>query len=393
MHKFLSSPELDIHNDNISNLDDLATDMFNSHSIEELVRRFVLHLGKYIECDRIAICRKIDPQQVQVLTEAISPKVCSIKNQVFPTSCFGISSLQSCTHDQIFTINDTAKITETLAVQQYWQETQIRAIMCAPILFDNLETPPIKQSWGLAMIQSFQPRAWLHSERQIFLQITQILSQCLQYWQLRLDSQAKPKYCTEALGETFSKIEEYEDLDFTRINLEQNSETSGLAINLDNGLSEESETINATEITPEIHISSDLANLDLTGGDSPLDLSLNRANLLEGDVSLMETINLAMQQWETYHPKLDTSPDLHDIDWDSNTSEDVLESLIEEYTESNTSRAEYLREKVKNLVSNLQAKMDEIAKIKLQIHELVTLQESKQLEFRQILENLCKEDY
>jgi hypothetical protein len=399
MNNFLSSPQQNFQSDRPCNLDYLATEMFNSHSIEELIRNFLFNLGECMQCDRIAICREINHQQVQVLAEAISPQVISIKHKFFPTSYFGIDSLITCSEPanstkQIFTIEDTTQITATLSIHQRWQDTQVRSVMSTPILFDTGGSSQLKQSWGLVFVQYMQPHRWLPSEHQTFRQITQILDQCLQYWQLRLRSQVSPNYCSQVLSKSLAAIEEHEDLreglSFTRIYLHENTKPSCLDSHLGNPLNEGSTEI--TEIT-EIFVNSNVANLEMTEEDSALDFTEIRANSIEGDVMLMKNINLAMQQWENYHPKVQSSSDIQGVDWDSNTLEDVLESLIGEYADGGNNRAEYLREKVKRLVHNLQLKIDELANIKQQIHDLVNLQAKTQLEFRQILENLREEDY
>ena len=49
------------------NFASLVTDMLTSESVEQLLTIFLTNMGERLNVDRVAVCRAIAPQQIQVL--------------------------------------------------------------------------------------------------------------------------------------------------------------------------------------------------------------------------------------------------------------------------------------------------------------------------------------
>ena len=153
--------------------------MFASSSPEELLQIFLTNLGEQLMVSRVAIYQLTDQHEGVVLLEAVAPNIQSIKNKIYPITYFGIDSLSKYPHDRAIAFADVSQITQTLTVHQRWQNSQLRAMISVPIVFDALPNPEIKNHriWGLAFVQQCdQPRQWQSQEVNFLLDLSQVFS-------------------------------------------------------------------------------------------------------------------------------------------------------------------------------------------------------------------------
>lgn len=68
-----------LHSNQKLALESIATAMFSSPSLEELLKVFLTSLGAHLAVDRVAILKFINQQEGKILVEAISPNFRGIK--------------------------------------------------------------------------------------------------------------------------------------------------------------------------------------------------------------------------------------------------------------------------------------------------------------------------
>ncbi len=343
-------------------VESIATAMFSSTSPEALLKIFLTSLGEKLATNRVAIYQFIDQNEGKILVEAVSPNCPSIKNHIYPINYFGVDSTRNYPCDRPVILSDVAQITETWTVHQYWQRTQIKAMMSAPILLD--ESTSINQLWGLAVVQQCdRVRVWKDQEAEFLFKMSQVLSQCLQYWQLRLRSPAFSKlFFADEQYVGNDNLDDQEDLVVKRVELYQDSE----------------------EIPTEIAVSGNF----LLSDDEDNEI-LDRINFKGSQSSINQAINLAMQRldWKRENASVqhDGSMDFDDVDVESLTLEDVLEDIHHNTTQD---KVEYLQQRVQELTESLQQKLDEVEMLQQQVQELTDSQQR----FRQILLDLQSEN-
>lgn len=393
----------------------VIADMLACESAEQLLRIFLTNVGEKLNVDRVAVCRAIAPQQIQVLVEAIASDCKTIKNNIYPTKYFGFDSFQSCPRDRAIIFSDTSQVTETLSIHQQWQSTLVRAMICAPILFDGLDPDSYSNVWGIAIVQCHQPRQWQAHEAKSFREITQALGECLQYWsllmrsselrspnhkhqqiftdqidQLLANSKAKSNNSTDAISSPDDannlhhrspepsqflapnmrqiELQDLDELGCIRVVLTKMPDEM-LCADLQDAIASEIAIINNFGLTEDIEYAQS-----------------ENSNAPDPDNGLNQAINLAMQRLEQYFDKL---PDIDDeIDAESRTEEDVLENIAQLRHGSAENRMEYLQQKVIILIADLQQKNHEILDLRSQLQQLIKAQE----EFRQIIVALQSEN-
>ena len=235
-------------------------------------------------------------------------------------------------------------------------------MMSAPILLD--ESTSINQLWGLAVVQQCdRVRAWKDQEAEFLFKMSQVLSQCLQYWQLRLRSPAFSKlFFADEQYAGNDNLDDQEEFVVKRVELYQDAE----------------------EIPTEIAVSGNF----LISDDEDNEI-LDRINFKGSQSSINQAINLAMQEldWkrENGSVQYDGYRDFDDVDVESLTLEDVLEDIHHNTTQD---KVEYLQQRVQELTESLQQKLDEVEMLHQQIQELTNSQQK----VRQILLDLQSEN-
>jgi hypothetical protein len=226
----------------------IATAMFSSNSPEELLKIFLTSLGDHLGVSRVAIYQFTNQYEGIVLVEAIAPNIQSIKNQIYPISYFGVNSLKNYPYAHPVKLSNVAQIPEIYSVHQSWQSNQVKAMMSAPILFNLLGG--CDQIWGLAFVQQCdRPRQWESQEACFLFELSQVLGQCLQSWELSLRSPtfSKSSLTIDPLCNEFYEPEEFM---VTRVELSEESKVSegqldttidGLAVSNDFTLSDDEE--------------------------------------------------------------------------------------------------------------------------------------------------------
>ena len=370
-------------------IDAIAVAMVASNSLEDLLKTFLTVLGENLAVDRVAVYQFINHYEGRILVEAIAPNLISIKDQIYPINYFGVDSRQGYPRDRAVILPDLAQITETLITHQYWQKTQVRAMISAPILFDSANVAD--QLWGIALVQQCHlPRQWQPQETQFLFAAAQILGQCLQYWKIRLRSRDIPDYPPNLQEKTSypQLASDLEEIIVKRVNLAPDQLAS-------------------QDTTSEISISNSSILLDTERNPS----SYASIHSPTTENSLEKAINAALQSLD--HRIHKASPefpiafgqiynanddDLAGVNSEANTLEDILEecfmenpqilqlSTISQETSQNTS--EYLYSKISSLLDTLQQKLEEIESLKSQVQSL----HKSQQEFRQILQDLQSED-
>lgn len=351
-------------------LESIATAMFASSSIEDLLKIFLISLGERLDANRVAIYHLQNDQEGKILVEAISPNIESIRNQIYPITYFGIDAIQNYSCDRATIWSDIEEISKTCKLPSHCLR-EVKAMMSAPILFDSSIG---NQIWGLAIVQQCDhARQWHPLESKFIFEISQVLGQCLQAWESRLQSPVSSVLFTDKYirDQTSDQTSENDQEEFVarRVDL-----TGDLAII--------SSHINPA--SPEIEVSSNFVLPD----DEENEI-LDRIHIRKDQASINVAINLAMQKLyqETQtgtNQNLSAftrinNPQIFDgVDVESITLEDVLENLIQDKTQD---RVKFLQQKVNELITNLQQKLDEIATLQSQIQELT----KSQKEFKQIL--------
>lgn len=352
-------------------VESIATAMFSSTSPEELLKIFLTSLGEHLAVNRVGIYQFINQNEGRILVEAVSASCSSIKNHVYPINYFGIDSPKNYPCDRPVILADLAQTTETLAVHQYWQKTKVKSMISSPILLD--ESTSINQIWGLAFIQQCdRARAWQPQEVNFLFKMSQVLSQCLQYWQLRLRSPAFSKLFFADDRSALNKFFDNEQEEFIARRVELSQNFGELTSQLDPAL--EGIAVSNNFIIP----------------DDEENENLDRVNFKNSQTSINQAINLAMQRldWKSRDNPDRSSHDfiqMDDVDVESLTLEDVLENINEDKTQN---KIDYLQQRVQDLTESLQQKLEEVESLQLQLQELT----ESQRKFRDILLELQSEN-
>ncbi len=362
----------------------IATAMVSSNSLEDLLRIFLTSLGDRLAVSRVAIYQLTNQNDGIVLVEAVSPNIQNIKNQTYPISCFGLDSLQNYLRHRPIALSDITQISEQINLDQCWQETQVKAMMSAPILFNSLTE--FDNIWGLAFVQQCDRlRRWQPQEAYFLFELSQVLGQCLQSWELSLRSPAPSKslladksLLTEE--QLWDEAHDREEFVVKRVKLSKD-----LKVKPDH----------SNSIVEGIAVSKDFI---LSDGDA--NEILDRSLIKNSAPSINEAINLAMQKLDRKikyssrsYPRdfsqIDAPEDIYGVDLESQTLEDVLESCApESISYQPQSRVNYLQQRVGELVEAMEQKLDEIGVLQEQVQELTASQQ----EFRQILLDLQSEN-
>jgi hypothetical protein len=362
----------------------IATAMFSSNSPEELLKIFLTSLGDCLAVSRVAICQLTHQDEGIVLVEAVSPNIQNIKNQTYPISCFGVDSLQSYHRNRPMLLSDVTQISEPINLHQCWQKAQVKAMMSTPILFNSLTE--FDKIWGLAFVQQCdRTRRWQPQEGYFLYELSQVLGQCLQSWELSLQSPTSSKslLVDKSLHGNEHPWDESHDQE----------EFAVRRVKLSKDLKAKSEQPNS--ITEGIAVSK-----DFIFSDDDANEILDRSFIKNSGTSINQAVNLAMQRLDqkvqyssSSYPhdftQINVPQDVYGVDLESVTLVDVLESCTQDpNSDQPRSRVDYLQQRVGELVETMQHKLDEIAILQQQVQELTTSQQ----EFRQILLNLQSEN-
>lgn len=357
----------------------IALAMLSCQSPEELLKIFLTSLGSKLNASRIVIYQMLNTQQGYILVEAISPDVQSIKDRIYSINYLGINSVTNVGCDRTFICHDVTQIDANVSIHQQWQETQVKAMMAAPIRLDLLSHNNI---WGWALVQSHHPKQWELEESHLLFDLAQVLGQCLQNWELKLQFPHLYDASQQNLQQTIEKAE------FWAKRTE---------------LIEESNAVDPLEknfYSEEITLASNFLIFD-----DQENLSLDRMNYKKLDNSLDHAVNIAMEKLEQkiIEQNFPTSPysfanrnklyraevSKYEIDLESQTLEDVLEcksqySVQSQYQSESQRKIEYLQQKVSELVEGLQQKLHEISILQYQVQQISEAQQ----EIRQLLKGL-----
>jgi GAF domain len=356
----------------------IATAMFSSNSPEELLKIFLTSLGDCLAVSRVAIYQLTNQDEGIVLVEAVSPNIQNIKNKKYPISCFGVDYLKNYFRNRHILLSDVSQISEPINLHQCWQNTQVKAMMAAPILFNSLTE--FDKIWGLAFVQQCdRPRPWQPQEAYFLYELSQVLGQCLQSWELSLRSPTSSKSLL-ADEHPWDKSDDQEEFAVRRV-----KPSKDLKVKPDP----------PNPITEGIAVSH-----DFIFSDNDANEVLDRSLIKKSETSSNLAINLAMQKLDqrlqyssSSYPRdfsqIGSPQDIYGVDLESATLVDVLESCTQApNSDQPRSRVDYLQQRVSELIEAMQQKLDEIAVLRQQVQELTASQQ----EFRQILLDLQSED-
>ena len=362
----------------------IATAMFSSNSPEELLKNFFTSLGDNLAVSRVAIYQLINQDEGIVLVEAVSPNIQNIKNQTYPISCFGVDSLQNHLRNRPVELSDITQISEPINLHQCWQKAQVKAMMSAPILFNSFTAS--NKLWGLAFVQQCdRTRQWQPQEAYFLYELSQVLGQCLQSWELSLQSPtlSKSLLADKSLltdEQAWDKSHDQEEFFVRRVKLSKE-----LKVQLD---------------PPNLITEGIVVSKDFILSDDDTNEILDRSLIKNSEISINEAINIAMQRLDQKikyssrsYPRnflqIDAPENIYGVDLESVTLVDVLESCTQDSNSNQSrSRVDYLQQKVGELVETVEQKLDEIAILQQQVQELTASQQ----EFRQILLDLQSEN-
>ncbi|PZU93523.1 MAG: hypothetical protein DCE90_16230 [Pseudanabaena sp.] len=349
-------------------VESITAAMLSSTTLEEVLKIFLVNLGEKLAVDRVAVYHFISSQEGRILIDAVSPNFLSIKNQYYSINYFGADSRQNYPCDHPIILEDMARITDTLAVHQQWQMTHVKSMMSAPILFD---TPSLNhQIWGIILVQQCDfPRQWQPKEANFLMKLSQVLGKCLQYWQLRLRALDSHFQATSPISTLFSSVQEANNHASVGNELQE-----FVAIRTE--LSQELET---SETQPKAIAWTSKAQLL----DDEVNPVLEKNHRHDPTNSLNRAINLALEnldwrleknvkQYPAEFDSMGKDGKIEGVDVESATLEDILQ---ENSWSQNYSEIAYLRQKISELVDNLQKKTEEIVELKLQIQYLIASQD------------------
>ena len=349
-------------------VESITAAMLSSNSLEEVLKIFLVNLGEKLAVDRVAIYHFISSQEGKILIDAVSPEILSIKNQYYSINYFGVNSRQNYPCDRAIVLEDIDRITGTLAVMQQWQNTHVKSMMSAPILFDS---PSLKhQIWGITLVQQCDfPRQWRSQEENFLMKLSQVLGRCLQYWQLRLREMDNHFQASSPISNLFSSVQEFDNHASADTDLEE-----FMVIRTELLLEPE-----PLEFLPEAIAWTSNAQLSEDEANPVLDKNNRRdyTNSLNRAVNLaLEKLDWRLEQNVKQYPiefdSVEKDKDIDSIDAESAT----LENILEENNQSqNYSEIEYLRQKISELMDNLQKKTEQVVELKLQIQHLTASQD------------------
>jgi hypothetical protein len=356
----------------------IATAMFSSNSPEELLKIFLTSLGDRLAVSRVAIYQLTNQDEGIVLVEAVSPNIQNIKNQTYSISCFGVDSLQNYHCDRNVVQSDITQISEPINLHQCWQKTQVKAMMSTPILFNSLTE--FDTIWGLAFVQQCdRTRQWQPQEAYFLHELSQVLGQCLQSWELSLRSPT-PSKSLLADDQPWDAFHDHEEFVTKRVKLSKD-----LKVKPD----QPNQTVDGIAVSKDFILPDDDANE-----------ILDRSLIKNSGTSINQAINLAMQRLDqkiqyssSSYPRdfsqINAPQDIYGVDLESATLVDVLESCAQESSpDQPQSKVNYLQQRVGELVETMQQKLDEIAVLQQQVQQLTASQKA----FRQILLDLQSEN-
>ena len=367
----------------------IATAMFSSNSPEELLKIFLTSLGDLLAVSRVAIYQLTNQNEGIILVDAVSPNIQNIKSQIYPISCFGVDSFQIYRRNRTVELSDITQISELKNLHQCWQQTQVKAMMSAPILFNSLAE--FDKVWGLAFVQQCdRTRQWQPQEAYFLYELSQVLGQCLQSWELSLRSltpsksliasQSSTKEIPSGDNQSLDEFHDQEEFFVKRVEL--------------------SKELESNSAQPHPMLDGIAVSNDFTLFDGDTNEILDRSLIKYSETSINQAINIAMQKLEqkiqyrsSPYPRdfsqINSLQDIYGVDLESITIEDVLESCAQGITPDQTqTKVDYLQQRVGELVESMQQKLDEIALLQQQVQELTASQQ----EFRQILLDLQSED-
>ena len=367
----------------------IAAAMFSSNSPEELLQVFLTNLGEELLVSRVAIYQFTSQYEGIVLLEAVAPNIQSIKNKIYPITYFGTDSLHKYPRDRAIAFADVSQITETLTVHQRWQNSQLRAMISAPIIFDEFPDPEINidKIWGLAFVQQCDhPRQWHGREVDFLFELSQVLGQCLQAWNLHLRSpqSAQPQTAKPLEQEEFTakRVESSQDLEFLVTEL---SSSTGADVAFFSNFTLSAE--NHNEILDRSHIKDSHATIN-----QAVDLAMQT---LEQKISSKPSSKISTDSdtAPTVIKEMNNFQEPYTINLESMTIVDTLENIgngqNEQYSQLQTkAQIDYLQQKVEYLVEDMKQKLEEINCLQQQIKKLSTSQQ----EFRQVLFELQSEN-
>lgn len=357
----------------------IALAMLSCQSPEELLKIFLTSLGSRLNASRIVIYQMLNTQQGHILVEAISPDMQSIKDRIYSINYLGIDSVVNVGHDRPFVHPDITQIDADLSIHQQWQETQVKAMMSAPIRLDLLTYNNI---WAWALVQSEQPRQWSHAEANLLFDLAQVLGQCLQNWELKLQFPKLYDQNQQNLQQALEKAEFWAK----RTELPQLSNTV--------------DTLEKNLYSEDIILASNFLIVD-----DQENLNLDRMHTKQSDRAIDQAIDLAMEKLEPkiVVPSFPNSPysfanrnqisrsesPKYEVDLESQTLEDILEnksqySIPSQYQGESQHKIEYLQQKVSELIEGLQQKLHEISILQHQVQQISEAQQ----ELRQALNSL-----
>jgi hypothetical protein len=395
--------------------DSAIADMFASESVEQLLRIFLTNVGEKLNVDRVAVCRAIAPQQLQVLVDAIASDCQTIKDNIYPIHYFGADSFAKFPHDRAITFTDTSQVTQTLIIHQQWQSSHVRALISAPIIFDCPDADGQNEFWGIAIGQCHQPQQWQAQETKFFWAITQALGECLQYWSSLIlpatrspNSDPQLKSLRQFLkGRIRANVFDFSNITNNQINRSAITGNPSALFNSDDQDELQCKRVILDEMsnyvtTPALQdaIDTEISVINSFGIVEAIEVLYGEnGSTLDPEHRLNQAINLAMQNLEQYFfsqsENTSNIPDIPNInnesaeadasiDAESKTEENILENISQPHNASDESRIEYLQQKVVILIADLQQKTIEITNLRSQLQKLL----KSQAELRQILDNL-----
>ncbi|MBD2187399.1 GAF domain-containing protein [Pseudanabaena mucicola] len=361
----------------------IALAMLSCQSPEELLKIFLTSLGSRLNASRIVIYQMLNTQKGHILVEAISPDVQSIKDRIYSIHYLGINSVTNVGCDRTFICPDVTQIDADVSIHQQWQETQVKAMMSAPIRLDLLSHNNI---WGWALVQSHHPKQWELEESHLLFDLAQVLGQCLQNWELKLQFPHLYDANQQNLQQTIEKAEFWAKR--TELIEEGNSVDP-----LEKNFYSEEITLASNFLIVDDQENLSLDRMHYKKSDNPLDHAVNIAMEKLEQKIIEQSFPLSPYSFANRNKPYRSEVFKYEIDLESQTLEDILENKSQYNVQSqyqgesqheSQRKIEYLQQKVSELVEGLQQKLHEISILQYQVQQISEAQQ----EIRQLLNGL-----
>jgi PAS domain S-box-containing protein len=158
-----------------------------SFEITVIFQTIVTEIQQYLQTDWVVIYQFEAESSGRIVAEYLAPNQISLLDQVIEDICFAPTWVESYSNGRVRAIDDIYTSGLADCHLQFLEESQIRAIIVVPIVYNH-------QLWGLISAhQCSQPRHWLSTEVELLQKLSTQIAIAIQQCQLYQQSQQEIK--------------------------------------------------------------------------------------------------------------------------------------------------------------------------------------------------------